>query len=234
MKTRIGTLAVLTTVLACAPAQADAATKVKVRVEGATKTIFEGSVRTSAHLVTGDASGPHKCDGTNGGANPTPGPTATGSLDSASKRANFGWIGNWDDSFQDFLVNKIGPDTPSGGKYWNVAVNGKSLQVGGCQYQVGAGDEILWADQEFGDALLRLRGSGRKTRVGKLYRLKVVDTETGKPVAGARVAGRKTNAKGIARLRFKTRGVKRLKAHHAHAVRSNQIRVKVLRRRHRR
>ena len=76
MKTRIGTLAVLTAVLACAPAYA-APVKVKLRVEGATKTIFEGRVTTDAHPVTGDESGPHKCDGTNGGANATPGPTAT-------------------------------------------------------------------------------------------------------------------------------------------------------------
>jgi hypothetical protein len=229
MKTRIGTLAVLTTALAFAPAHAQAA-KVKVRVEGAKKTIFEGSVRTAAHLVTGDSSGPHKCDGTNAGANPTPGPTATGALDTASKRANFAWQGDWSDSFEDFLLNRIGPDTPSGGNYWNVAVDGKSLSVGGCQFHVKAGDEVLWADQRFGDEILELRGSGRRTRVGKRYRVKVVNGEDGKPVKGARIAGRRTNAKGIARLRFKTRGVKRLKAHHAHAVRSNQIRVKVLRR----
>jgi len=233
MKTRIGTLAVLTTVLACAPAHADAATKVKVRVEGAKKTIFEGSVRTSAHLVTGDSSGPHKCDGTNAGAYPTPGPTATGALDSASKRANFGWTGSWSDDFEDFLLSKIGPDTPSGAKYWNVAVNGKSLSVGGCQFQVARGDEVLWADQAFGDEILLLSGA-KRARVGKVYRAKVVNGEDGKPVKGARVGVKRTNARGIARLRFKTRGVKRLKAHHAHAVRSNQLRIKVLRRKHRR
>jgi hypothetical protein len=44
MKTRIGTLAVLTAVLACAPAAHAQAVNVKVRVEGATKTLFEGPV----------------------------------------------------------------------------------------------------------------------------------------------------------------------------------------------
>ena len=121
MKTRIGTLAVLTTVLACAPAYA-APTKVKVRVEGATKTIFEGSVRTTAHAVTGDDTGPHTCDGTNGGANATPGPTATGALDTASYRAGFSWAGSWSDQFQDFTVDKIGPDAASSSKFWGVGV----------------------------------------------------------------------------------------------------------------
>jgi hypothetical protein len=233
MKTRIGTLAVLTTVLACAPAQADAATKVKVRVEGAKKTIFEGTVRTGVHLVTGDSSGPHKCDGTNGGAHPTPGPTATGALDTASKRANFGWTGSWSDDFEDFAVSQVGPDAATTSQFWGVGVNGKPLQVGGCQYQVKAGDEVIWGYDFFSKKhYLRLRG-GHKTRVGRLFKVKVVDGQDGKPVRGARVGGRKTNAKGIARLRFKSRGVKRLKARRADSLRSNQLRVKVLRRKRR-
>src|SRR4051794_36470099 len=132
MKTRIGTLAVLTAVLACAPAYA-APIKVKLRVEGATHTIFEGAVHTDAHQVTGDQTGPHKCDGTNGGANTTPGPTATGALDSGSDSFNFSWAGSWSDSFEDFVVNQIGPDSSTNSKFWGVAVNGRPLEVGGCQ-----------------------------------------------------------------------------------------------------
>ena len=235
MKTRTGTLAVLTIALGCAgAAQADAATKVRVRVEGAKKTIFEGTIRTAPHLVTGDSSGPHQCDGTNGGAHPTPGPTATGALDTASNRANFAWAGSWSDDFQDFAVNQIGPDAATSTQFWGVGVNFKSLQVGGCQFEVKKGDEVLWAYDLFNKKhILRLRGP-HKTRVGKRVTLEVVDGQDGKPVAGARVAGKRTNAKGIARLRFKSRGVKRLKAKRADSVRSNQIRVKVLRRKHHR
>lgn len=230
-KTRIGTLAVLGTALACAPA-AHAATKVTVRVEGAKKTIFEGTVRTSVHLVTGDDSGPHKCDGTNGGANTTPGPTVTGALDSASSKAGFVWQGDWSDDFDDFLVNRIGPDAATSSKFWGNAVNGKPLQLGGCQYEVKTGDEVLWAYDLFSKKhILRLRGS-HSTRVGRLYRLKVTDGQNAKPVAGAHVAGKKTNAKGVVRLRFKAPGVKRLKARRSDSVRSNQLRVKVLRRKH--
>src|SRR3954469_4032800 len=66
MITRNGTLAVLTAALVCAaPATAAAATKVDVRIEGKTKTLFEGPVNVSVHGVdAGDGSGPHKCDGT--------------------------------------------------------------------------------------------------------------------------------------------------------------------------
>src|SRR3954452_22881153 len=135
MKTRIGTLAVLAAVLACAPAFA-APTKVNVRVEGAKKTIFEGAVTTDAHPVTGDNTGPHKCDGTNGGAHPTPGPTVTGALDTASRKAGFSWAGSFDPSFEDFLVSRIGPDAKRSSSCWCNAERGEPLQVGGCQFQV--------------------------------------------------------------------------------------------------
>ena len=230
MNTWIGTLAVLTALLACAPAYATPV-KVKLRVEGATKTIFEGSVRTDAHPVTGDASGPHKCDGTNGGANTTAGPTATGALDDASDSFNFSWSGTWDQSFEDFLVNRIGPDAATDTQFWGFAVNGKDAQVGGCQYKVAEGDEVLYAYDLFNKKnILVLRGP-RKTRAGRVYRVRVTDGRTGEPVSGVRVGGKTTGASGVAKLRFRSRGVRRLKARRADSVRSNQLRVKVLPRR---
>ena len=234
MKTRIGTLAVLTSALALAPAAEAAPTKVKVRVEGEKRTIFERSVTTDAHPVDGgDGSGAHTCDGTNGGANVVAGPTATGALDTASSGGGFPWSGSWSDDFEDFVVNDVGGDAATSSKFWGVAVNRKPLQIGGCQYQVAAGDEVLWAYDLFSKKyVLRLRGF-KRTRVGRAYRAKVIDGQTGDPVAGARVGGRRTNRRGVAVLRFKTRGTKRLKARHADAVRSNLIRVKVLRKKRR-
>jgi len=234
MNTRNGALAVLTA-LACgtaATAAAEAApTKVSVRIEGKTKTIFEGTVKTDVHEVdAGDGSGAHKCDGTNGGANATPGPTATGAMDDAVKLAGLTWTGSYDASFEDFLVNRIGPDSASSSQFWGVAVQGKSLQVGGCQAIVTTGDEVLWAYDSFSKKLLRASGP-KTTRVGRLTKVKVIDTEKGKPVAGARIGGKKTNAGGIAKLRFKTTGKKRLKATASKAIRSNQLVVKVLKKR---
>ena len=230
MKTRIGTLAVLTAVLACAPAYA-APADVTLRVEGKTHTIFEGTVRTDAHEVTGDSSGPHKCDGTNGGANPAPGPTATGALDDGADSFNLSWAGTWTESFEDFSVNQIGPDTATDAQFWGVGVNGKSLEVGGCQYQVKDGDEVLWAYDLFSKKhVLLLRGPTR-ARAGRRFSVRVIDGTTREGVAGARVGGERTNAKGVARLRFPRRGVRRLKARRPDSVRSNQLQVKVLPRR---
>jgi hypothetical protein len=228
MKTRIGTLVVLTGALALAPAAYAAPTKVKVRVEGATKTLFEGAVTTDAHPVDGgDGSGPHTCDGTNGGASTTPGPTATGALDDAIKQANLTWTGAYDSSFSDFVVSKIGPDASTSTAFWGVAVQWNSIQVGGCQFKVSPGEEVLWAYDLFSKKhILRLTGP-RRVHSGKVFTVKVVDGQTNKGVAGAKVGGKKTNSGGIARLRFTKAATKRLKATEPKSVRSNQIAVKV-------
>jgi hypothetical protein len=235
MNTRTGALVVLSTALAiAAPTAATAApTKVTVRVEGATKTIFEGKVTTDVHEVDGgDGTGAHKCDGTNGAANPTAGPTATGALDDAIQLAGLSWVGSYSSDFDDFSVSRIGPDTQTDTQFWGVAVAGKSLEVGGCQRIVQKGEEVLWAYDLFSKKhVLRAIGGG-KVRVGKAYKVGVIDTQHGAaPVAGARIGGKKTNAKGVATLRFKSRGTKRLKATKSDSVRSNQLTVKVLKKR---
>jgi len=110
-------------------------------------------------------------------------------------------------------------------------VAGKSLEVGGCQAIVTGGQEVLWAFDSFGKKLLHAR-SAKKVRAGRTLTVKVVDTDKGNaPVKGARIGGEKTNAQGVAKLRFKKPGTKRLKATATKAIRSNQLTVKVLKRR---
>jgi hypothetical protein len=235
MITRHGTRAVLIAALAgaaLAPATAGAApTKVKVRVEGKTKTIFEGAVSSNVHQVDGgDGSGAHKCDGTNGGAGTVAGPTATSALDDAVKLGGLTWSGTYNASFEDFVVNQIGPDSATSSAFWGVAVQGKSLEVGGCQRVVSTGEEVLWAYDLFNKKhVLRATGAS-KVRVGQVYKVKVTDTQHAVigGVGGALIGAKKTNSNGIVRLRFKTKGTKRLKATKADSVRSNQLTVKVL------
>src|SRR3712207_2768509 len=61
MKSRIGAATVLVFALGCSSAQA-APTTVDVRVEGKTRTIFEGKVTTDGHQIEQDRSGAQKCD----------------------------------------------------------------------------------------------------------------------------------------------------------------------------
>jgi hypothetical protein len=226
---RSGALALLIAAVACAPAAA-AKIAVNVRVEGIHKTLLEGRIFTGIHKVdSGDGTGSHKCDGTNGGAGTVPGPTATGALDDAVKLAGLTWAGSYSSSFDDIVVNQIGPDAKTDTKFWGVALQGKSLQVGGCQQIVSNSDEVLWAYDMFSKKHLLRAIGGSKVRAGRMYTVRVVDSDHGNtPMAGALIGGKKTDSKGIARLRFKTTGTKRLKATEADSVRSNQLKVKVV------
>ena len=68
-------------------------TLVNLRVEGATETIFEGSIFTTGHDVTTALGGTHICNGKNNDANANAGPTCTSALDDGSKLAKFSFNG---------------------------------------------------------------------------------------------------------------------------------------------
>jgi hypothetical protein len=130
--------------VACAASGASAAV-VTVVVESTdpTQTVFSGPVDTAAHPVDGgDGSGPHRCSGPSGAA---PSPTATGALDDAMRAAGISWRGNWDPSFEDFFIERIGPYASTApDRYWALAVNGR-FTAGGCLTEVGDGDTVRFS-----------------------------------------------------------------------------------------
>lgn len=227
MKIRFLAGTAVVAVLATAPAAAQAApTKVNVRVEGATKTLFEGNVVTDIRQVQADASGPHKCDGTNGGASTTPGTTLTTAFSDAMRRASIPWTGTWNASFEDFLIDSVGGEASTSTQFWGIALNFKDTEVGGCQQKVVEREQIMVAFDSFGKKKLWLVGpAGVRSNVP--IRLRVVDGQTAKPVKGARVAGRTTDSDGFAHPRISKRGLYRFKATAPDSVRSNQIKVRV-------
>lgn len=236
MKTKIGTLAVLTTALACASAiaapgqhvrSAATAVTVNVRVEGVHRTIFDGNVKTSPHSISKDSTGPHPCDGTNNGANSTPGATVHTALDDASKAGHFTWAATWSSSFNDFFVTRIGPDTGNATNFWAEAVNFKDTSVGGCQVELKSGDQVLFYFVKGSSKYtLKLRGP-HSARVNHTFKVHVTDGKTGKPVKGAKVDGHKTNARGVVTLRLRHAGNTRLRATLPGSVRSNVVVVHV-------
>ena len=144
-------------VLAAPTAQA-APTEVSVRIEGKTETLFEGPILTDGHNVKGitDTEAPpwgRRCNGLNNSTNPTPGPTPTASSVDAMAILGGGFDGDWygSESFDDYFITQWGPERQdvSEGHYWGVAVNNVFTSVGGCQYQVDAGDEVLWVYDGF-------------------------------------------------------------------------------------
>jgi hypothetical protein len=227
MKTRIGALTALVAALACGTAAAAPLT-VNVRVEGAHKTIFDGNVKTSPHAISKDSTGSHPCDGTNNGANSKPGPTVHSALDDASKAGHFTWAATWSTSFNDFFVTRIGPDTGTGSSFWAEAVNFKDTSVGGCQQELKPGDHVLFYFVASGTSKFTLELKGpHSAHAGRAFKVHVIDGKTGKAVKGAKVDGHRTNAHGVASLRFRRAGTERLRATLPGSVRSNVLVVRV-------
>src|SRR5215218_5026218 len=210
--------------LAAPPALA-ASAAVNLRVEGASKTTFEGRVTTDAHPVTTASGGTHKCDGTNGGVNPAPGPSATAALDDGARLGGFGWDGTYNTGFDDYLVSRIGPDSQTSSQFWALLVNSTFSSVGGCQQRVNGGDEVLWAFDGFSKQhALRLSGPS-SAHTGEPFSVHVADGQDGTPLAGASVGGKLTGADGNASVEFADKGIYPLKAERADSIRSNAIEV---------
>lgn len=198
---------------------------INLRIEGSSTTVFEGPVTTDGHVVRPASGANRLCDGTNGGANPQPGPTPTSALDDGSRMGSFPWDGDYFDSFSDYLVTQIGPDRSNDSQFFGQYVNSQASQVGGCQEIVKSGDEVLWAFDAFSKAhVLRLSGANTG-RTNAPVTVKVVDGTDGTPLAGARVGGSSTGDDGTAQLTFARPGIYNLKAERSDSVRSNLLKV---------
>jgi hypothetical protein len=138
---RVAAAVALAAVAAAFPPPARA-TVVDLTVESSTAPapLFSGLVETTPHAVDGgDGSGPHPCWGP---PSATPAPTATGALDDAMRIAGIPWRGNWNPSFRDFFVERIGPYASAvPDNYWSLSVNGR-FSAGGCLATVTGGDVV--------------------------------------------------------------------------------------------
>jgi hypothetical protein len=137
-----------------------ALTELTVRIEGREKTLFEGPILTEGHDVraSSDTAARH-CDGTNNGAHPAPVPTPTAAAVDAMELTGQSFDGRWFPGFDDYFVKRWGPDSedPDTGAFWGILVDGELTAVGGCQFGVSAGSEVLWVYDAFsGRSLLRL------------------------------------------------------------------------------
>jgi prenyltransferase beta subunit len=149
----IFTIATLTGILAVAGAQATP-TQVNVRIEGHSETLFEGPIWTEGHdLKASSEDQGHACDGTNAKRYPTPGPTPTTAGADAMRIVGETFDGQWYPGYEDYFLTRWGPDRQSFAEaaYWGVLVNNVFAGVGGCQYELGTGDEVLWTYDAFAD-----------------------------------------------------------------------------------
>jgi|HubBroStandDraft_3_1064219.scaffolds.fasta_scaffold32836_2 hypothetical protein len=217
---------------------------VNLRVEGSSGTLYEGPITTEAEEIsTPSSGGSHSCDvkdnGSNEGFGVSSG-TPTTALHDAAVADGLKFDATWSNTYNDFLVTEVGldinggePEYPS----WGYAVNYTTAGVGGCQFQVAPGSEVLWAyDYSNLKHLLSLTGPASAS-VGSPITIHVVDGQTGIPVAGAAIGedlagvtttipgSTVTNAEGNATVTFTHVGAVKLKATQAESVRSNGLSI---------
>jgi hypothetical protein len=139
--------------LILAPSAVAAPTQVDLRIEGRTETLFEGSILTDGHNVKGISDSQwHRCNGLNNGSNPVAGPTPTAASVDAMRIIGEGFDGNWYSQYDDYFITQWGPDRQDelDSAYWGVVVNNVFTNLGGCQYKLDGGDEVLWIFDAFG------------------------------------------------------------------------------------
>jgi hypothetical protein len=195
------------TLLASTGAQATPIT-VNLRVEGSSKTLFEGPVATEGQTFEAPSSkGPHPCDYAQNGAtkekaseegnggNLTGTPTTALRAGALAAGLSFDaeWFGSGTAKTEnpgDFFVTQVGTDvnqTKEPFASWGYAVNFTTAPVGGCQIALAPGSEVLWAYNYFNlPHLLSVTGP-TGANAGSPITVHVVDGQTGAAIAGAAI-----------------------------------------------
>jgi hypothetical protein len=213
------------------PAAAVAApVTVDLRIEGPTRTLFEGPVTTDVRpfKFTNESTG-HQCDGTAalGGSSPTPVPTRGAVIAQAAETTPFqleGTFGQFGASFTKIAGESVAFD-PNTTRFLAEYENGVFAQLGACADDSRTGDHVLFAYGDGTEQLLELSGPAR-ARPGESVTLRVSDAGSHAAVAGATVAGRLSGAGGTVTVGPLTaRGNNDFKATRTGAIRSNRVRV---------
>ena len=230
MRRRSLGLAAVILAVAAAPAPAAPVT-VNVRIEGPTRTLFEGPVTTDVRpfQFTGDPVS-HVCDGTaaNQGPSATPVPTRGAAVAAAAQQAPFTMTGSWFDSlgspsFAQIAGESVAFDAATN-RYLVEYRNGAPSMLGACAEQISTGDDVLFAYATGTEPLLKLAGPSAAPP-GATVALRVT-TWDGSPVAGASVDGHASGADGSVTVGpYDARGNHDLKATKDGAIRSNRVRV---------
>jgi len=224
---RLVLLGGLLLLLSPAPLAAAAPVTVDLRIEGKTKTLYEGAVTTDTRTVDmRDGTGAHVCDGTANPATPVPGPTRGAAIMTAAEGpGGFTFTGRYtfDMQFTVIAGDSVAYD-PGTGEFLAEYKNASFASFGSCGDQIANGDKVLYAYATGSEQLLALSGP-ETVAPGASVALKVTDAASGAAVAGASVGGQTTGADGIAAVTIATAGPAKFKATKAGAIRSNAVSV---------
>jgi hypothetical protein len=211
-----------------APTAATAApASVNLRVEGPTKTLFEGPVTTDVRTFrfTGDPD-EHQCDATTvGGTSATPQPTRNVALATASEQHGFAITGSWHPQYGVSYATIAGENVGyANNRFLSEFRNWTPASNGGCADPMANGEEVLFAYTDGAEPLLKLTGPAT-AKPGVPFAVKVVDGATSGAIAGAAVGGATSDGAGDAAVTLSTRGTQTLKAEKPGTVRSNALTV---------
>jgi hypothetical protein len=227
MRRRSLGLAAVIAALAATPALAAPAT-VNLRIEGPTKTLFEGQVTTDVRpfQFTGDPVS-YECDGLPpAGTSSVPVPTRGAAITAAAQSTPFSMTGMFNTQFQSPSFVEIGGENvqSAGSSFLGEYKNGQFAAAGACGDPIASGDDVLFAYGTGSEPLLKLTGpSTAAPGAGVTVR---VTTWDGSPVAGASVEGHASGADGSVVVGpYDARGNHDLKASKDGTIRSNRLRV---------
>lgn len=191
---------------------------VNLRIEGPTKTLFEGPVTTDARPFHFSGDVDHECG--------EPAVTRGAVVTAASDAAPFTTKGTWFEAFGSPSFSEIaGENVEFDGatsRYLVEYLNGAVSQLGSCDEPVAAGDSVLYAYGTGSEPLLAL-AAPEKVKPGESATLTVSAART--PVAGASVGGAQTAANGTVTVGPLTRGDHVYKAIKDGSIRSNAVHV---------
>lgn len=220
---------ILLTFLLALPATAQAVT-VNLRIEGATRTLFQGAVNAEpiASLSLPSSGGPHPCDVRANTGDPGDPVAATpfGALVAGAQAAGLSLDAAWFEfgDTGDFLVREVGGDQATDTAFWGFAVNYAEAMVGGCQIPLAGGEQVLYAYDYFSQNELLTLSGPTVMNVGEHAQFLVRNGRNNVGVTGAAVAGSTTH-EGVASVSFSGVGVYDLQATKPGALRSNVVRV---------
>jgi hypothetical protein len=146
-----------------APAAGAAPTRVELRIEGKSQTLFEGPISTQGHPIEASSdTQPRRCDGVNPNVpeNTVPGATATAAAVDAMALIGETFDGQWYPGIEDYLITRWGTQRSAEGESWYLFINNTLSNLGGCQFELREGDEVLWAFDASPRKVLALYPSG--------------------------------------------------------------------------
>lgn len=230
MKTTFLGLLVGGLALASASPALAAPVTVKLRIEGKTSTLYEGTVTTDVaplQFTSGADQAPHTCDGTAPyGSASTPVPTRGAAISVAARTAPFAMEGSFSSygaSFTTIAGEDVSWDSGTS-SYLAEYKNGTLASVGACGDPIQNGDDVLFAWGTGSESVLALSGPATAAP-GQDVALTVTQEDTHAPVAGAQVGGQTSAADGTVHVSFADGGPHALKAAKAGAIRSNAATV---------